>query len=314
MSVSVTGGRWVPPASYAALAFKDVKIFHVPAEAPEATKVLIIAFNRPEKYNAVIQNLLNELKTAYKLVEKDDRVRAVVLTGMGKAFCAGADLEVGFSSLMAFKKSPETASMYRDPGGPIALAIANSSKPTIVALNGPAAGFGLTITLPAAIRVAWRDAKVSLPFARRGLVLEACSAFYLPRLLGLSKATHLAVAGGSYPASDPLVSPLFSKLLDTPEATVAYAVEIATDIAENTSPTSTKLMRDMLLRGPGSPEEMHKLDSSLFISVIGSKDNMEGIESFMKKRRPEFGGSFDSEAVPSWPWWGSGRGGPVTKL
>ena len=200
-------------------------------------------------------------------------------------------------------------------GGRVALAMTNCTKPTIVALNGPAAGFGFTITFPAAIRVAWSDAKVALPFARRGLTLESCSAFFLPRLLGLAKATHLATTGATYSASDPLVSPLFSKLLPTPQATVEYAVELATDIAENTSPTSTKLMRDLLLYSPDTPEETHKLDSKVFLSVVGSKDNVEGIKSFMKKRKPAFSGSFDRESVPFWPWWASsGNGEPAAKL
>ncbi len=183
--------------------------------------------------------------------------------------------------------------------------MAKCSKPTIVALNGPAAGFGFTITFPAAIRVAWSGARVALPFARRGVTLESCSAFFLPRLLGLAKAMHLATTGASFLASDPLVSPLFSKLLPTPQATVEYAVELATDVAENTSPTSTKLMRDMLLYSPDTPEETHKLESKVFLSVVGSGDNLEGVKSFMEKRKPEFSGSFDRDLVPLWPWWGS---------
>lgn len=191
----------------------------------------------------------------------------------------------------------------------------NCSKPTIVALNGPAAGFGFTITFPAAIRVAWSDAKVALPFARRGITFESCSAFFLPRLLGLAKAMHIATTGATYMVSDPLVRPLFSKLLPTPQATVEYAVGLATDIAENTSPTSTKLMRDMLLYSPDTPEETHKLESQVFLCVVGSKDNVEGVKSFMGKRKPEFSGSFDREAVPFWPWWKPrGNGEPSVKL
>jgi enoyl-CoA hydratase/carnithine racemase len=185
----------------------------------------------------------------------------------------------------------------------VALAITHCIKPTIVAVNGPAAGVGLTLTLPAAIRVAWRDAKVALPFARRGLTLESVSAFFLPRLVGLGRATHLATTGTAYPASDPLVSPLFSKLLATPEETVAAAVGIAMDVAENTSLTSTKLMRDMMVYCPATPEETHVLDSRVFLSLAGARDNVEGINSFMEKRRAQFGGRFEREAVPFWPWW-----------
>ena len=159
---------------------------------------------------------------------------------------------------MQYAVKPSLAYILTLPrGGRVALAMTNCTKPTIVALNGPAAGFGFTITFPAAIRVAWSDAKVALPFARRGLTLESCSAFFLPRLLGLARATHLATTGATYSASDPLVSPLFSKLLPTPQATVEYAVELATDIAENTSPTSTKLMRDLLLYSPDTVSYTH---------------------------------------------------------
>lgn len=198
----------------------------------------------------------------------------------------------------------------------MALAISNCTKPTIVALNGSAAGVGLTLTLPACIRVAWADAKICIPFSRRGLTLESCSAFYLPRLLGLSKAMHLATTGATYSASDPLVSGLFSKLLPTPQETVSHAIELALDIAENTSLSSTKLMRDMMLYCPETPEQTHVLDSRVFISVVGSKDNMEGIGSFMEKRKPKFSGSVDKENFPFWPWWSaeSVEGAPRPKI
>ena len=142
-----------------------------------------------------------------------------------------------------------------------------------------------------------------MPFARRGLSMESCSAFYLPRLLGLSNAMHLTTTGATYSASDPLVSPLFSKLLPTPEETVAHAVELAVDIADNTSLASTKLMRDMMVYGPPTPEAAHVLDSRVFISMVGSPDNMEGVKSFMEKRRPEFAGGIDQANFPFWPWW-----------
>jgi enoyl-CoA hydratase/carnithine racemase len=157
---------------------------------------------------------------------------------------------------------------------------------------------------------------VSLPFARRGLTLESCSAFFLPRLLGLARATHLAATGGAYAAADPLVRGLFSALLPTPAETLAHAVGLASEVAENTSLTSTKLMRDLLVYGPATPEEAHRLESRVFLGVVGSRDNLEGVKSFVEKRRPEFGGRFDREVVPVWPWWGEegrareGGGGP----
>lgn len=135
--------------------------------------------------------------------------------------------------------------------------------------------------------------------------MESVSAFYLSKLIGLSKANHIVTTGSAYTASDPLVSGLFSKLLPTPEETVRYAIELATDIAENTSIMSTKLMRDMMLYCPETPEETHDLDSKVFITSFGSKDNVEGLTSFMEKRKAEFSGGFDRSAFPFYPWWES---------
>lgn len=170
-------------------------------------------------------------------------------------------------------------------------------------MNGPAAGVGVTLALPATIRVAWEGAKLAIPFSRRGIVLESCSAFFLPRLIGLSKAMHIATTGATYLASDPLVSDLFSKLLPTPEETVRYALEIAEDIAANTSAVSTKLNRDMLVYCPDTPEETHLLDSNLFLHTVGSKDNVEGVKSFMEKRKAKFTGQLKQSDFPAWPWW-----------
>ncbi|KAM7198603.1 ClpP/crotonase [Naviculisporaceae sp. PSN 640] len=293
------------PDSYTTLPFKEITISHVPASSPTPTKVVILRFKRPEKYNAVTDSMLKEILTAYTLFTHDDRVRCIILTGTGKAFCAGADLSIGFSGIAAYQKSESSRREYRDGGGQVALAIARCPKPTICAINGPAAGFGLTVTLPTTIRVASATAKIAMPFARRGVVMESCAAFYLPRLIGLSKAMHIFTTGATYPVTDPLVSGLFSKILPNPEETLNYAVDLATDIAENTSVLSTKLMRDMVVYGPDTPEGAHLLDSRVFVSVVGSKDNEEGVKSFMEKRKAEYsiGGTEIGDIVPVWPWW-----------
>jgi len=172
-----------------------------------------------------------------------------------------------------------------------------------VAANGSAAGVGFTLMLPATIRVAWEGAKVAAPFSRRGITLESCSAFFLPRLIGLSKAMHISTTGATYPVTDPLVRDLFSKLLPTPEETVAYATQLAVDIAENTSEVSTKLNRDLLLYCQESPEQAHLIESKAFLSLVGSGDNLEGVKSFMEKRKPNFTGTIAKEKLPFWPWW-----------
>lgn len=172
-----------------------------------------------------------------------------------------------------------------------------------MAINGPAAGFGITLTLPATIRVACASAKVSFAFARRGLTMEACSAYFLPRLIGISRTLHLITTGATYPASDPILSQLFSEILPTPEKTLSRALEIAEDVAANTSTVSTALMHDMVYRGPGSAEEAHLLDSKVFLSMLTSRDSEEGVKSFFEKRRAEFAGTMEGEAPAVWPWW-----------
>lgn len=164
---------------------------------------------------------------------------------------------------------------------------------------------GVTLALPTTIRVAWSGAKLAIPFSRRGVALESCSAFFLPRLIGLSKAMHIATTGGTYLADDPLVSGLFSKLLPTPEETVKYALEVADDIAENTSAVSTQINRDLMVYCPPTPEETHLLDSKAFLYLVGSEDNTEGVKSFMEKRKAEFSGVMKVEDFPFWPWWDS---------
>ncbi|KAJ0269310.1 putative secondary metabolism biosynthetic enzyme [Colletotrichum noveboracense] len=149
----------------------------------------------------------------------------------------------------------------------------------------------------------WKD---PMPFARRGFTMESVSAFYLPKLVGLSRAMHMTATGNTYAASDPMVSGLFSNILPTPEATLNYAVGTAVDMAENTSLMSTKMMRDLMLYCPDTPEETHLLDSRTFIASAGSPDNVEGLRSFMEKRKPEFAGDIDRSEFPFWPWWKSG--------
>jgi enoyl-CoA hydratase/carnithine racemase len=251
--------------------------------------------------------MARELEAVYKQFDIDDRVRAVVLTGSGKMFCAGADLEVGFLTGKAAKDiaDPGGARDHRDSAGWVTLAMHNCRKPTVVAINGSAVGVGITSTLPAAIRVAYKDAKIGFVFGRRGLIMEGASAFFLPKLIGHSRALHLVTTGSVYPASHPLLSNLFSELLPTPEATVARALELAGEIAENTSVVAGAVMRDLIWRTPGSAEETHLLNSRLIFDMFGGTDNAEGVASFLEKRKADFTGSFNrpEDVPPAWPWW-----------
>lgn len=220
----------------------------------------------------------------YSYVEHDPRVKVVVLAGAGdKAFCAGADLEIGF--LGGASKSGSAAAKaerdidHRDGGGKLSLAIHQCSKPTVAAINGAAVGVGVTMTLPCAIRVACASAKVGFVFSQRGIIMEACSSFFLPRLIGTSRAIHLTTTGAVYRADSPLFGHLFSETLSTPEATVSRALEIADQIAKNTSTISSKLMRDLMYRGPPSAEEAHLLDSRVIYGLFGGEDNSKFLSS-----------------------------------
>ena len=240
----------------------------------------------------------SELEKAFDLLSRDPRVKAVVMTGAGRMFCAGADLESG----TGFAARGETSRTHRDGGGRVALAIHRCTKPVIAAINGSAVGVGLTMTLPMAIRIVSDKAKLGLVFARRGIVMEATSSYFLPRLIGMSRAMHLVTTGAVYPATDPLWRELFSEILP-PEKVLPRALELAEDIATNTSNVSTSLMRDLMWRNPGSPEETHLLDSKVLLELYNGKDQKEGVESFLQKRPVQFQGNMNDNAPGVWPWW-----------
>ncbi len=166
------------PSSYSDLPFEQIRIFNVPESAKEVTPVVVLQLYRPNNYNAFTDKLMRELETAYEMFDLDGRVKVVVMTGYGKMFCAGADLDIGFSRGLEHTKD------NRDGGGRVSLGIHRCRKPTIAAIHGSAVGVGITMSLPQTIRVAYEKAKIGFVFARRGLVMEACSSFFLPKLIG----------------------------------------------------------------------------------------------------------------------------------
>lgn len=190
-------------------------------------------------------------------------------------------------------------------GGRVALAIHACTKPTIAAINGNAIGVGITATLPCAIRIAPKTAKIGFVFSRRGIVLEAASSFFLPRLIGYGRAVHVVTTGSVYAANDPLLDGLFSETVTGGgEEVLARAYAIAGEVAVQTSVVSTALMRQMLWRsGGGSPEAAHLLDSRVLYGLFGGRDNEEGTNSFFEKRDPRFIGTIKEDAVGFWPWW-----------
>jgi enoyl-CoA hydratase/carnithine racemase len=166
------------PTSYADLSFTEILLSHIPETSPSPTPIILITLHRPGKHNAFTNTMMTELIQAFTLIDVDPRVKCAIVTGHGRIFCAGADLET------AFKGGEEPVREHRDGGGRVALAVQKCRKPIIGALQGSAVGIGITMTLPMSVRIAYEGAKIGFVFARRGLVMEACSSYYLPRLIG----------------------------------------------------------------------------------------------------------------------------------
>ncbi|KAI9899025.1 hypothetical protein N3K66_005486 [Trichothecium roseum] len=286
------------PESYNTFQLPDLILSHHPESSPTVTPVVLIKLHRPRERNAFTDRLGNSLVAAYDALSADPRVRCIVLASSdpaGAVFCAGMDLHDQINTDV-----PQAD--YRDIGGIVGLAMERCTKPIIAAISGSAVGIGVTMTLPATIRVASKDAKVGFVFSRRGFNMEAASSFYLPRLVGASRALHLVTTGGVYPASHRLFDGLFSEVVSQ-DRVLPSALEIADDIAANASIVSARVMRDLILRSPSSPEEAHLLESKLFWDLFRGRDTKEGIDSFMQKRRPDFKGTIDEDAPTHYPWW-----------
>jgi enoyl-CoA hydratase/carnithine racemase len=267
--------------------------------------VALIRLNRPEQLNAFTPVMRNELLALFQEADGDDAVRAVVVTGRGKAFCAGADLSAGGSSFeKAQTPGQATISRHRDGGGQVALAIFNCRKPVIAAINGPAVGIGITMTLPMDIRVAAEDAKIGFVFTRRGVVPEACSSWFLPRIVGISKAAELVLTGRVFRAADESHSGLFNYVLPR-EQVLPKALSIAREIADHTSAVSVTLSKALLWHGlaEDDPQSAHLIDSRCFFWASRQKDVYEGVQSFLEKRPPRFPGSPTKDLPDFYPWW-----------
>src|SRR6185503_320701 len=206
-----------------------------------ADHVLTITLNRPDRLNAFTPTMGRELIEAFDRADADDDVRAIIVTGEGRGFCAGADL-AGGGDTFDWRDRQEADEIPRDGGGIVALRIFDSSKPVIAAINGPAVGVGITMTLPMDIRVVAEAAKIGFVFARRGIVPEACSSWFLPRIVGISKATELVYTGRIFRAEEEKRSGLFNHVVP-PSTVLPRALEIAREIADNTSATSVALSK-----------------------------------------------------------------------
>ncbi len=277
-----------------------------------ADGVATITLHRPDRLNAFTTTMARELVAAFDATDADDDVRVVLLTGAGRGFCAGADLGRGGRTFDATdeRRAAERADfgtiggVPRDGGGIVSLRIAASRKPVIVAVNGPAVGVGATMTLPADIRIAAESARFGFVFARRGLVPEAASSWFLPRIVGISQAMEWVATGRVFDASEALAGGLVSRVV--PDAELLPAARgIAAEIAANTSAVSVALSRQMLwsMLGASTPWEAHRIDSNAIFRLGQGADAAEGVTAFLEKRPPKFPGRVADhlDVVPAWP-------------
>jgi enoyl-CoA hydratase/carnithine racemase len=274
---------------------------------------LVITLNRPDRLNAFNTTMRTELIAAFDRADADDAVRAVIVTGAGRGFCAGSDMAEGTARLDPASREGVTgpdgtidwnSPALRDSGGLLTLRIFASLKPVIAAVNGAAVGVGATMLLPMDIRLASDQARFGFAFARRGLVPEACSSWFLPRVVGISRAMEWTVTGRVFDAPEALAAGLI-RSLHPPGDLLAAAHAIAAEIAAHTAPVSVALSRQMLWRmlGADHPMEAHRVDSRFVARQAHGGDLTEGVAAFLEKRPPAFPTRVSTGLPPWLPAW-----------
>lgn len=272
--------------------------------------VMTLTLNRPERLNAFTQVMLDDLLAALDRADADDAVRAVIVTGAGRGFCAGVDLEAP-DAFTAARVDPASTDpgvwadpSNRDMGGVLALRLYNCLKPVIAAVNGPAVGIGATMTLPMDMRLASKTARFGFVFARRGIVPEAASAWFLPRLVGMGQALEWCYSGRVFGADEAHAGGLV-RSVHAPGALLDAAHALAREIADNAAPVSVALTRQMMWRMAGAdhPMQAHRIDSRAIAARSSSPDAAEGVASFMEKRAPAFPDRVSRDMPGFFPWW-----------
>lgn len=281
-----------------------------------ADGILTLTLNRPDKLNAFITAMMNELIDAFERADKDDAVKAIIVTGAGRAFCAGADLSAGARTFdrearkdrhpipLGPDREPDlTHDAARDGGGRVALRIFSCLKPVIAAVNGAAVGVGATMQLPMDIRLAAEEARFGFVFSRRGVVPEACSSWFLPRIVGISQALEWTFSGRVFCAAEALAGGLVSRVYPREELMPA-ARALARDITDNAASVSVALIRQMMWRmlGAAHPMEAHRIDSRGIIARGASPDAREGIMAFLEKRPARFADTVSRDMPAFFPW------------
>jgi enoyl-CoA hydratase/carnithine racemase len=266
--------------------------------------VMTLTLDRPEKLNAFTIEMMQELIDAFDVADADDAVRAVVVTGAGRAFCAGADISGGTKGFVDVEKRKVGDGIVRDGGGLLTLRIFDSLKPVIAAVNGAAVGVGATMQLPMDMRLASEDAKFGFVFGRRGIVPEACSSWFLPRVVGISKAMEWSTTGRIFDAQEALSAGLV-RSVHKPADLLGAAQELAEEIGENNAPVSVALTRQMMWRmlGADHPMQAHRVDSLAIELRSASADAAEGVRSFTEKRPAVFPDKVSTDLPDIFPDW-----------
>jgi enoyl-CoA hydratase/carnithine racemase len=278
-------------------------------------QILTITLNRPDKLNAFTATMQREMIDAFDRADADDGVRVVIVTGAGRGFCAGADLSSGADTFDRdarrgpVKRTADGKTDYSDPnardgGGQVTLRIFKCLKPVIAAVNGPAVGIGVTMQLAMDIRIASEAARFGFVFSQRGIVPEAASSWFLPRLVGISQALEWCYTGRVFPASEALAGRLVSKVVP-PEQLLPTARALAREMIDKTAPVSVALIRQMMWRmlGADDPMEAHKVDSRGIYARGRSDDVKEGVVAFLEKRPAQFRNKVSTDMPDYFPWW-----------
>jgi enoyl-CoA hydratase/carnithine racemase len=281
--------------------------------------ILTLTLDRPDRLNAFTPRMMHELLDALDRADREDGVRVVVITGAGRGFCAGADLSGG-AAVFDFDTRPDKAALgspvradgsidygheaVRDNGGRVSLRIFRSLKPVIGAINGAAVGIGMTMTLPMDIRLAAQGARFGMPFTRRGIVLEGCSSWFLPRIIGISRAMEWTSTGRLFSATEAHEAGLVRSVHSADDLLPA-AYALAREMADGTAPVSVALTRQMLWRGMtmAEPMEAHRVESRGVYVLGRSADVREGVAAFVEKREPAFVGTVSADMPDYFPWW-----------
>lgn len=280
-----------------------------------ADQILTITLNRPDKLNAYTPTMQAELIAAFDAADADDNVRAIIVTGAGRGFCAGADLSSGADTFdRDARKGPVkrladgsvdySDDKVRDGGGQVTLRIFKCLKPVIAAVNGPAVGIGATMQLAMDIRIASENARFGFVFSQRGIVPEAASSWFLPRLVGISQALEWCFSGRVFPAAEALKGRLVSQVVP-PDELLPTARALARTFIDKTAPVSVALIRQMMWRmmGADDPMEAHKIDSRGIYARGRSEDVKEGVVAFLEKRPADFRNKVSTNMPDYFPWW-----------